>query len=204
MALDEAILQTTDAPVLRVYSWDRPSVSFGVFQTVAEVQARFPGRALVRRWTGGGAVEHGEDFTFSLILPRSDSRSTMRSAASYVWIHRAVLEAMQPTAASLVCDIPAPVGGWCFEKPAPGDILLNGAKICGGAQRRSRHGLLHQGSIQRVILPADFPIRLCEALGVGTQPFHTGDSLLEMAAVLDRERYGSEAWTNGRTNRFTT
>ena len=59
MALDEALLENTSGPVLRTYQWDAPAVSFGYSQSLSAVAAAHPDRPLVRRWTGGGIVEHG-------------------------------------------------------------------------------------------------------------------------------------------------
>ncbi len=69
MAVDEVLLCTADYPVFRSYGWIRPSVSFGYFIPWKEVVSQYAERDLVRRWTGGGIVEHGEDFTYSLVFP---------------------------------------------------------------------------------------------------------------------------------------
>src|SRR5580700_1117427 len=61
MAIDEALLGTGAGPVLRVYRWKRPAVSFGYFERWAPIHAAHPDREAVRRWTGGGVVLHGED-----------------------------------------------------------------------------------------------------------------------------------------------
>src|SRR5207253_2699926 len=70
MAVDETLYLAAERPVLRSYRWARPSVSFGYFTPWKEVAMRYAGRDLVRRWTGGGIVEHGQDFTYSLVYPR--------------------------------------------------------------------------------------------------------------------------------------
>src|ERR1700738_487047 len=69
MAVDETLFLTAPGPVLRSYRWIRPAVSFGYFPPWKDVALRFAGRDLVRRWTGGGIVEHGQDFTYSLVIP---------------------------------------------------------------------------------------------------------------------------------------
>ena len=63
MALDEVLLRRAAGPLLRVYRWARPAVSFGYFGKVADAEAAWPGREMVRRWTGGGIVPHGADVT---------------------------------------------------------------------------------------------------------------------------------------------
>ena len=73
MAIDEALLiQPSTAAIFHTYRWKSRSVSFGYFSKWAPVRAQYPDWDLVRRWTGGGAVEHGEDFTYSLILLRAE------------------------------------------------------------------------------------------------------------------------------------
>ena len=72
MAVDEVLFLTANEPVFRSYSWIRPSVSFGYFTPWKSVVKRYSERDLVRRWTGGGIVEHGEDFTYSLVLPAGE------------------------------------------------------------------------------------------------------------------------------------
>src|SRR5947207_6599647 len=71
MAVDEALLADSAAPILRFYRWREPSLSFGYFGLYAEVVDQLNGREIVRRWTGGGIVPHGDDFTYSVIIPAS-------------------------------------------------------------------------------------------------------------------------------------
>ena len=88
MAVDETLFLTAACPVLRSYRWIRPSVSFGYFTPWKEVALRFAGRDLVRRWTGGGIVEHGQDFTYSLICPGGESLPT--TIEFYRFVHSAI------------------------------------------------------------------------------------------------------------------
>src|SRR2546423_12982971 len=71
MAVDEALLVDSAAPVLRFYRWQRPSISFGYFGRYAEVAPESARREIVRRWTGGGIVPHGADLTYSVIIPKT-------------------------------------------------------------------------------------------------------------------------------------
>ena len=90
MAIDEALLEQTPAPALRCYRWRKPSLSFGYFGRFAEVAEEEGKRDMVRRWTGGGIVLHGADFTYSVIIP---AQKTIRIAGPrfiYGQIHDAI------------------------------------------------------------------------------------------------------------------
>src|SRR5476651_2059055 len=93
MALDELILEhaaSTARPVLRTYRWTEPFVSIGFFDRIELIERQFPDRPLVRRWTGGGAVDHQDDFTFSLAVPGADAFATLPAVRRYAAIHACV------------------------------------------------------------------------------------------------------------------
>ncbi len=194
MAVDEALLLSVNQPVLRIYSWAAPAVSFGCFVKYEEVTKQ-GGRTLVRRWTGGGVVEHGGDFTYSLILPAGREAAACSSAQSYREIHGALGRALRAAGveAGFAPETPAGLGGVCFAQPVAYDLMLGGRKIAGAAQRRSRHGRLHQGSVQAA-LPEEFPSLLAGALAGKVTPFSPSAAVLELAARLEREKYGTDAW----------
>src|SRR5207245_6475497 len=73
MALDEALLEHATAPSIRFYRWQSPALSFGYFGKFTDVDAYAPAHDLVRRWTGGGIVFHGDDLTYSIVIPVRDS-----------------------------------------------------------------------------------------------------------------------------------
>ena len=197
MAMDEALLMTADCPVLRVYRWETPALSFGYFLPwqVAENVSR--GRVLVRRWTGGGMVEHGDDFTWSLIVPSGMAIGRTRPAESYRLIHGALGTALEKSGIvveQVPASAPVPAGGWCFTAPAPGDLLVTGSKIAGAGQRRCRHGLLHQSSLCGVSLPDDFPHRLAAAMSETVETFPPSRVPAAAADERVRGRYGSDSW----------
>ena len=154
MALDEVLLDRLGGnALLRIYRWRHPSISVGCFEPLAPVARRWPDHDRVRRWTGGGIVEHGRDLTFSLLVPRPMTLTTMPIAESYRVIHAAVAvaraRARLPLAPLQADSATLPTASRAgFGKPVRYDLLLSGQKIAGGAQRRTRRGLLHQGSIQ--------------------------------------------------------
>lgn len=150
MAVDEWLLETATTPVLRVYGWAGEWASVGYFGGITAARAAFPGVNLVRRWTGGGMVDHRADWTYTIVAPHSEPLAGWRGADSYRHIHAAL-------AGTLVVEgIEARVSGGehetgaaaCFENPVRHDLLgAGGRKLAGAGQRRSRQGLLHQGSV---------------------------------------------------------
>ena len=153
MATDEYMLQwvhQTGQPMMRFYSWDREAVSFGYFQAYADIASWTSVRPLVRRPTGGGLVSHVEDWTYSVAIPNNHDWYKLKACESYCRIHRWVNQALNKLdIPSTLAEKAIPTGpGQCFLGAEENDILLKGFKIAGAAQRRTRDGLLIQGSIQ--------------------------------------------------------
>ena len=196
MALDEVLLAHAAAPLLRVYRWARPAVSFGYFGKVADVEVAWPGREMVRRWTGGGIVPHGADVTYTLVVPRGGAFFRLGAEESYQAIHEriAVLLVEQGSAVRVAAAASAKISDACFDNPARYDLLADGGKIAGAAQRRTKAGLLHQGSVQGAALSADFGARLGNAFAskVSGRPLAEGE--LAEARVLSAKKYATDAW----------
>ena len=153
MAADEVLLQQAchhERLFMRVYAWDQPAVSFGYFQSHDQICDLTQVRPLVRRWTAGGLVSHVADWTYALAIPVSHPWYALKARESYSqmhqWVHRSLVAlGLNPSLA------PAPIlkgPGQCFLGAEQDDVLLDGFKVAGAAQRRSRQGLLIQGSIQ--------------------------------------------------------
>ena len=142
MALDEALLESSTVPVLRFYSWQRPSISFGYFGKFADVSEFAPKRELVRRWTGGGIVFHGEDLTYSIIVPGRNRAGLPDSRRMYREVHLALCDALAAsgTDATVVEQPPPSSSDACFASPVAADVMLNGQKIAGAAHRRNKLG----------------------------------------------------------------
>lgn len=196
MAVDEAILAEISVPTLRFYRWLRPSVSFGYFDNYIAVAQAHAGRDLVRRWTGGGVVLHGEDFTYSVIVPKRSSFFEAGAAEAYRVIHEAIARTLQESGvpAEIVEAAPPKLSAACFENPVRHDLLLDGSKIAGAAQRRTRFGLLHQGSILGPRLPEDFGDRLAENLAGKAKGRELRASEMQAAGALAASKYASAEW----------
>jgi lipoate-protein ligase A len=153
MALDEALLQsasTLGRPVLRFYCWLEPAATFGYAQRYAEIEKLTRLRPLVRRPTGGGLVPHDADWTYSLVFPPDHFWYRFKAVESYrrahEWIKDAFAKINIATALSPASQKEIP--GQCFIGAEKDDVLWHGRKIAGAAQRRTRDGLLIQGSVQ--------------------------------------------------------
>lgn len=200
MALDQALLEVTDVPALRVYRWEAPCVTIGYFGSHAAAVAGHPGVPVVRRWTGGGLVVHGEDAPYSLIVPLKEPFASVRSADAYRAMHGALAEALRgrlPQIALAVENAPKQSAA-CFENPVSDDLLCGGKKIGGAGQRRTRWGLLHQGSLQ--LNGARFAeARLfAQLLSVRIRPTCLSPETLLLAERIAQTRYRLDVWNEDR------
>lgn len=196
MAIDEALLDHSTLPVLRFYGWRRPSLSFGYFGKFADVAGETGRRDVVRRWTGGGSVRHGEDLTYSFVTPATDPASTRGPATIYAALHGAIRDALRREGrkTELAANAAPKISDACFANPVRDDVMFRGRKIAGAAQRRTRGGFLHQGSIQVPDLSETFRDRFAHALSAQIQSAAIPPQTLDRAAVLAAEKYGTDEW----------
>ncbi|MEY2511634.1 MAG: lipoyl(octanoyl) transferase [Verrucomicrobiota bacterium] len=200
MAVDEALLAEAAVPILRFYRWRQPSLSFGYFGVYAEVADQSNEREIVRRWTGGGIVPHGDDLTYSVIIPASHPFFARSSLEIYAALHDAIRRTLGANGVdAFLADSAAPkVSENCFANAVRADLMSGGQKIAGAAHRRSRAGLLHQGSIQQRDLPerfrSDFAQVLCEQCETTT----LSPGLMERATGIAAKKYGTIEWLTRR------
>lgn len=160
MAVDEALLESAaeGRATLRFYTWSEPTVSLGYFQRYVEREKHRASRdcPLVRRDTGGGAIVHDQELTYSLALPVDHPL-----AADAMRLYRAAHGALLDTLGSFGIEArlrgqreldpslerPTDEPFLCFQRRAEGDVLLEGVKVCGSAQRRRRGVILQHGSL---------------------------------------------------------
>ncbi|MFH0944929.1 MAG: biotin/lipoate A/B protein ligase family protein [Planctomycetota bacterium] len=156
MALDQAL--EPEPPVLRLYGWDPGGLSIGYFQRAAEFSGEWveqEGLVLVRRVSGGGAICHLDDLTFSLTASPSHELFRGRVEESYHRLHQAVASGLASLGVKAVLRLDAEVRSdsrrrddpICFRQATPFDLISDGRKLVGSAQRRTRHRILHHGSI---------------------------------------------------------
>ena len=201
MALDEVLLNGLGAdPVLRIYRWGGEWVSFGYFQKLAEARNLFGGKHLefVRRLTGGGVVDHRNDVTYSLLVPRGEALAEVRGVGSYRAIHAVVVEALGRAglSARMLTADDASESAACFQKGVAWDVVgEDGGKLAGAGQRRNRAGLLHQGS---VLGGESVRTELVKSFGVERVAWEPGEGVVEAAGKLAEQKYATQAWLEKR------
>jgi lipoate-protein ligase A len=147
MAVDEWLLANAEVPLLRVYRWEENWGSLGYFGSISEARDTFPGVNWVRRWTGGGLVDHRDDWTYTLVVPIYDPLARQRGAESYRLIHEALGQVLESGGVRLSAGHEVTGAAACFENPVEHDLVdASGRKRAGAGQRRTKTGLLHQGS----------------------------------------------------------
>ncbi len=212
MAADEALLVTASRrgrPILRCYSWDRKAVSLGYVQRWTAAPEGF---AFVRRPTGGGVVYHDFDFTYSVAFPMGHWLTGLDRITSYDWLNRSVqhgLVKLGLPAELAQVEIPHSVERAtmvCFTNPTRYDLLLEGRKIAGSAQRRTADGLLHQGSLHfggplprpKAEITESLKDGLAAVMNVSLTPFQPDEELQDHIQKLVAEKYDTDAWNNLR------
>lgn len=156
MARDSALqarAARTGETVLSIYSWTRPTLSFGRHQPAAGLydieKIRSANVDVVRRPTGGRAILHDHEVTYSVTAPVTDA-APLRAA--YARINRILLDGLRRLGADVELAspgerAPAPSMRPCFETPGEGELIARGSKLVGSAQWRDEGALLQHGSI---------------------------------------------------------
>lgn len=204
MAVDQLLLESSlPFPLIRFYQWSEPTVSFGYFEKLSDAKRDFPGDELryVRRWTGGGIVDHREDQTYSLFFPKGHPVEQLRGNGSYAAIHEALAISMRLSGVecALTVEDSDSEARACFIKPVPYDIVdSSGLKLAGAGQKRSRYGLLHQGSVQGIKDVARWQALFSAALAEHVTAEMIDPERLGNVAAVVAQRYGTEAWMSKR------
>ncbi|MBN2477057.1 MAG: lipoate--protein ligase family protein [Pirellulales bacterium] len=170
MAVDQVLLQQAAAQgrcCCRFYQWSEPTVSLGYFQRIADRREHTASMAcpIVRRLTGGGAIVHDVELTYSLAVPGGHPLAIRRNTL-YQTVHGSLIRTLAELGidAALYKTQSVQKGGiaseaqppqaeshrqpfLCFQRRSVGDVLLDAAKIAGSAQRRRRGAVLQHGSV---------------------------------------------------------
>jgi lipoate-protein ligase A len=212
MAVDETLLRMAVVPTIRFYRWRSPALSFGYFGKFSDVAIYAEERDLVRRWTGGGIVFHGEDLTYTIVIPANDPTFDESSIVIYDQIHGALAEALNgageravvagdvdPDGIALARTAGVNAAGYnCFANPVRADVMINNRKIAGAAQRRTRSGLLQQGSIQGITVNINLAGKFAQSLSASRSEVAISDEVFQRARELAQQKYGTESWLRKR------
>ncbi len=195
MAVDEAILWSVSVgltpPTLRLYAWNPPCLSLGYAQRIADVdlhRAEQLGWHIVRRPTGGRAILHTNELTYSIAVPLGHPLAAGSVVDSYRRISRALITALHrlgisPQADKRADNYKAAVGPVCFEVPSHYEITVNGRKLIGSAQVRRRNGILQHGTLP---LYGDIA-RICDVLAFENEcaRMNAKSQVLQRATTLE-------------------
>ncbi len=153
-------LHLQNEPVLHLYDWEKDSITYGYFfKPERWLNLEFlknQGVDLARRPTGGGCVFHMCDFAFSILIPASYPAFSLNTLENYAFINRMVITVLRrfllgnPQFKLLSEETPPKEGAFthfCMAKPTKYDVMLDGKKVAGAAQRKTKEGYLHQGTI---------------------------------------------------------
>jgi lipoate-protein ligase A len=190
MGLDEALLESAESPpTLRLYTWRPDALSLGYFQRWSDVPGVERAGAVVRRITGGGAIHHVHELTYSLVAPLAHPVFGGTVSESYERIHRGIarglralgVEARPRGADPLESDRPG--SGMCFHRSTPLDLAWGARKGVGSAQRRKGARVLHHGSIKLRPSPLDTGVAGLVEHAPGLTPQALGPLLVEALAA---------------------
>ncbi len=205
MALDEAVFlrrcEDLSLPsVIRVYTWERPCVTIGYFQKYGGFENR--GMPVLRRLTGGLAVSHAHDVSYSVVTAEPDWPEVFDQEKTYFLIHRGIREGLAElgiqsefyTEPKTSSDI-----SLCVATLFPHDLLYQKRKLVGSSQRRRGKVLLQQGSLH--VTGHAFPSvasALCngwqKTLGITFNDSAPDPGESALCDELLREKYADESW----------
>ena len=220
MAADFLLLQHYPNPTharWRHYHWHRPAITFGYGQKIADVLTQIGPEAaeleLCRRPTGGGIVDHRDDWTYALVIPAKHPLGAAPAGESYTAVHQALSDTLNAQHCPAILQPPECVTradkgpAVCFTRAEPADVIhaTTRAKIAGAAQKRSKRGLLFQGSVARSTVgeidwdqfEAEFADAIGKILQEPAEPVPWPETWDETVDAL-AEDYSTEAWIERR------
>lgn len=224
MAIDQAIMDDvsrTGVPTLRFYRWERPTLSLGYFQPHELTNQDFADIRRVRRTTGGGAILHHHELTYSLTVALKQNETRARQQL-YRDVHTVIAQVLRKNGiVARPYQLDPRLAGdesalLCFQRRTDEDLIVSGYKVLGSAQRRTKtavlqHGsLLIQASLHAPQLPGltdltsislsafDLAIEITSSLGrhmkLNWNSEAIPDSLLKSAEQISQERFDSPEW----------
>jgi len=233
MATDQALLESTansGQTTLRFYRWDSATLSLGYFQKTADrtLHAASSDCPVVRRASGGGAIVHDDELTYSICIA-TEGKLAKANAGLYDIVHHAICTSLAeqgievglyeaPSGSAVKASATDPF--LCFQRRAVGDIICEGAKVGGSAQRRLRNALIQHGSIllsQSAFAPELPGLKELSGIEVDSEKLTEGISNLlaqafgtqfklsrlpafekDRAKEIEAEKFGSADWIGKR------
>jgi len=190
MAKDQDLLhqleQSDGNPILHFYDWEGECLTYGYFTHPSD----HLNLAALEKWqiksarrpTGGGIIFHLTDFAFSLLLPSCHPAFSMNTLDNYAFVNQKVAEAIRLFSSGQVqpdlykqeevCEKNSCLP-FCMAKPTQYDLIINHKKVGGAAQRRTKWGFLHQGSISLASPPLDLLNAVLKEDVVAAMQHHT-------------------------------
>ena len=150
MAIDAALLEDLaidKSPLIHFYEWERDAATYGHFVDPKKF-LKSDALDLAKRPTGGGIIFHVADFAFSILIPSEHPSFSINPLDNYNFINQRISNAVAHLGTTnLLPEEVDGVAGYCMARPTKYDVMVGGKKIGGAAQRKTKHGYLHQGSI---------------------------------------------------------
>ncbi|RCS49188.1 hypothetical protein DTL42_11650 [Bremerella cremea] len=229
MAVDEAILRNaaeTGMPTLRFYQWSEPTLSLGYFQKYEDRWQHEASRdcACVRRASGGGAIMHDRELTYSFVAPVHDSRAEQFTRWFNIF-HETLIAVLSDWGINAhLSGNPEPGSPsdpfLCFQRRHEVDVIVDRYKVCGSAQRRHQVAILQHGSVllqqsvaapelpglcdltKKTISPDELTHAWCSAIKKKFQRSYAEKPLTKeeyrSAQTIDQEKFANKAWTHKR------
>ncbi len=203
MAVDEVLLGKMGAPgacpILRFYTWSRPAITIGYFQGVQDVfdleAIEANGWSFVRRLTGGRAVFHNDELTYSVLLPHDAPQAAGDVLESYKSLSRGLMAGLRNLGVEAELVSPPRKGmgrrgsaarsANCFASSSWYEIQVGGRKLVGSAQRRMSQGILQQGSILVSTGQFDKFFQVLLRRGQGSTGLSKGGEGARMTSLMD-------------------
>lgn len=233
MAVDQSLLESAAQLGLisiRIYRWDNPTLSLGYFQNGSDRHSH-PASTnceLIRRASGGGAILHDRELTYSIAIP-IDLLNQNSTQDLYTIAHKATIEVLARVGVQLnMCHSPDDVTSnkpfLCFQRRASGDLLIGTEKVGGSAQRRLHDAVLQHGSLllekssycpelPGIVDISDesmsflaltdhwmkhWPQQIADALGINLVSSELSTDEVFRSKKIRDEKFGHENWTDKR------
>lgn len=233
MAVDQCLLEsaaTTGDIAIRIYRWNTPTLSLGYFQNYEDRANHAASQRCdsVRRASGGGAILHDLELTYSIAIPVSVLKP-MSTHDLYNTAHQATINVFESMEISLDLHVskdesPDEQPFLCFQRRSAGDLIMEGQKVGGSAQRRLKHAVLQHGSLLLETskccpeLPgiadlghhglsveylanewiARWPVIMARSLGLELIPSDLTTAEQSRSEQIVIERFGNAEWTKKR------